>query len=249
MNDFLRVNDVYSEWTEKGFFHYLYTMSQSATPQIDIPFISTSGAATRLDLYYHGTHSGNKILSPLAENLIKDPEFIDAYLAGIAEIFWKLYGENLLKQYAVYSIQYDPIKNYDMEESGYDDKTGTDTQTKSGNQTRAMSGQHKTTGSTTTKTKGYNSTDYVDTDKVENTDTTSYGGDGNVGDTETTTYNNVTNQMSYNNNVNHSITRSGNIGVTTSQQMIQSEIDLWQWNFYNDVLFPAVDRVITIPLY
>ena len=31
------------------------------------------------------------------------------------------------------------------------------------------------------------------------------------------------------------LTRKGNIGVTTSQQMAQSEIALWQWNFYYDV--------------
>ena len=36
---------------------------------------------------------------------------------------------------------------------------------------------------------------------------------------------------------NHRIlTRSGNIGVTTSQQMLQSEIDLRQWNFYNMIM-------------
>lgn len=32
------------------------------------------------------------------------------------------------------------------------------------------------------------------------------------------------------------LTRSGNIGVTTSQQMLQSEIDLRQWNFYNMIM-------------
>ncbi len=28
----------------------------------------------------------------------------------------------------------------------------------------------------------------------------------------------------------------GNIGVTTTQQMIQSEIDLWKWNFYDTIM-------------
>lgn len=32
------------------------------------------------------------------------------------------------------------------------------------------------------------------------------------------------------------LTRSGNIGVTTSQQMLQSEIELRQWNFYNMIM-------------
>ena len=44
------------------------------------------------------------------------------------------------------------------------------------------------------------------------------------------------------------LTRSGNIGVTTSQQMLQSEIELWQWNFYDQV-FEDVDSVLTTPVY
>ena len=44
------------------------------------------------------------------------------------------------------------------------------------------------------------------------------------------------------------LTRSGNIGVTTSQQMIQSEIDLWSWNFIESV-FADVDSVLTIQVY
>lgn len=48
---------------------------------------------------------------------------------------------------------------------------------------------------------------------------------------------------------NYQLTRSGNIGVTTSQQMLQSERDLWMWNFFYDVVFPDVDTVLTIPIY
>lgn len=44
--------------------------------------------------------------------------------------------------------------------------------------------------------------------------------------TDTTTYNNVKDQLSGNDTKAHSLTRSGNIGVTTSQQMIESERDL-----------------------
>ena len=44
------------------------------------------------------------------------------------------------------------------------------------------------------------------------------------------------------------LTRSGNIGVTTSQQMIQSERDLWQWNFFESV-FTDLDYVLTLQIY
>ena len=41
------------------------------------------------------------------------------------------------------------------------------------------------------------------------------------------------------------LTRSGNIGVTTSQQMLQSEINLRQWNFYND-LMNDIDEIMCL---
>lgn len=44
------------------------------------------------------------------------------------------------------------------------------------------------------------------------------------------------------------LTRSGNIGVTTSQQMLESEIALWQWNFFESV-YADVDSVLAIQIY
>lgn len=46
------------------------------------------------------------------------------------------------------------------------------------------------------------------------------------------------------------LTRSGNIGVTTSQQMIQSEIELRQdlYNFYN-IIYDDVDSILCNNLY
>lgn len=42
--------------------------------------------------------------------------------------------------------------------------------------------------------------------------------------------------------------RSGNIGVTTSQQLLQSEISLWKWNFYKSV-FDDVDTYMALSLF
>ena len=41
------------------------------------------------------------------------------------------------------------------------------------------------------------------------------------------------------------LTRSGNIGVTTSQQMLQSEIDLRQWDFYN-MMMDDIDSIMCL---
>lgn len=42
--------------------------------------------------------------------------------------------------------------------------------------------------------------------------------------------------------------RSGNIGVTTSQQMAESEIKLWQWLFFEEV-FKDIDNIFTLSTY
>lgn len=44
------------------------------------------------------------------------------------------------------------------------------------------------------------------------------------------------------------LTRKGNIGVTTSQQMIQSERDLWLWKFFEQV-FKDIDSILTLSIY
>lgn len=41
------------------------------------------------------------------------------------------------------------------------------------------------------------------------------------------------------------LTRSGNIGVTTSQQMLQSEIELRQWKFY-EMIMNDIDEVMCL---
>ena len=47
---------------------------------------------------------------------------------------------------------------------------------------------------------------------------------------------------------NTTIRARGNIGVTTSQQMIESEIELRQKNYY-DIVFRDLDRVLTLDIY
>lgn len=47
---------------------------------------------------------------------------------------------------------------------------------------------------------------------------------------------------------NSTLKRSGNVGVTTSQQMAQSEIELWKWLYFEDV-FKDLDKILTLDTY
>lgn len=117
---------------------------------------------------------------------------------------------------------------------------------------------------------GQNVQDALNSTKSINsgTETTDYNDVSNVGvetseskttGQDTTQYNNRVNKdLGTSSNAtsgtdthirNYTLERSGNIGVTTSQQMIQSQRDLYLWNFFERVVFPDVDRALTLKIY
>lgn len=74
-------------------------------------------------------------------------------------------------------------------------------------------------------------------------------------DTRKETYNNIADTDSrketYNNikdTGSHSLTRSGNIGVTTTQQMAESEIE-YRRHLYFEMVFSDIDKLLTLPIY
>lgn len=48
--------------------------------------------------------------------------------------------------------------------------------------------------------------------------------------------------------ITHETHRHGNIGVTTNQQMLSAERDLWKWYFYT-YIFSDIDKFLTISVY
>lgn len=108
--------------------------------------------------------------------------------------------------------------------------TGTNTETHIGTEQKQYNLSETDTGTATTVKDGTNATTFNTTDTDTGTQTTLDGGS----DTHTR---------------NYTLNRSGNIGVITSQQMIESERALWVWNFFRDVVFPDIDQVLTIQIY
>lgn len=86
----------------------------------------------------------------------------------------------------------------------------------------------------------------TDTETIKGTDSsTSYG------KTDTETVNLATSSTETGGNTftgKETVRRTGNIGITTNQQMIQAERDLWKWNFFSQI-FEDVDRYLTLAVY
>ena len=82
---------------------------------------------------------------------------------------------------------------------------------------RDRSGSGSGSGSDTHSVKGYNESNWSNSDKVERSDSNSWSDTDSTEDTRTTT-------------------RTGNIGVTSSQQLIQQERDVAAFNVYDYIV-------------
>lgn len=136
------------------------------------------------------------------------------------------------KLYDTLSLEYNPIENYSMTELGKDVRTPqlqTDIST--------VYGADTTTETSTDSTMPYDSTEYVERNKNINdftrhprNDSTATVNSGN----ETTT---------------HEFKRSGNIGVTTAQQMIESERHLAYFSFFKVLIRDIIAETCIIQDY
>ena len=259
MNCRQTINDVYDDWKTGG---GVFTNLQ----ELNVPW-AEEDIATALDIYYHGQRSGDKFIARIVD-AVKDGEVLEtSEKTLLSTVIMARYGVNWAKLWATREFEYNPIENYSMTENMTDDttvdefghvltrvndtshtKTGTETNTPDTTETSVPNmensnmvygfnssspvptGESKQTGSNTLTRTGTETVEYDTTDA----DT------GSITDTESGDNTHTR---------NYELTRKGNIGVTTSQQMIQSERDLWLWDFFEDVVFPDVDKILTLSIY
>lgn len=149
-----------------------------------------------------------------------------------------LYGKSHKYEYDklvdTLSLEYNPIENYSMTEKGTDTRTPNITQTNKGKNTNTVG---LDTSITTGKTTFDKSDSFINDSKTTNTGTNTDTQD--IDTTVTTAGNEKT---------VHEFTRSGNIGVTTSQQMIQSERELAMFSVV-DMFAKAIADIILIGVY
>ena len=140
---------------------------------------------------------------------------VASIISNLAEIYNNEYSTKvglLLKDY-------NPIENYNSSET---ESITSNNTTTSGNENTTTTTTNSTTensGETTNKVSPYDSETFNNDNNTTTTNTTT----GNA--TDTTTINDSGN-MSSNGTTSRTLTRKGNIGVTTTQQMIESEYEL-----------------------
>lgn len=140
------------------------------------------------------------------------------------------------------AIEYNPLENYDRYEhwTDYRDIAGSSSGSDSGSSSGSTGG---TTGSTTTnKVSAYDAGNALtthDQSETNGSDSTSNSGEYSSEHSD---------EHSTDDDLEHDGRIHGNIGVTTSQQMLKSELDLGYWNIYEKITDLFLTEFV-IPIY
>lgn len=205
---------------------------------------------TVLDYDYFVSHSADKNVSPFIEKYFvisgteMSPDNVDQFLLNdITTILLNKYYNKWERLYnALVTSNYNPIENYNMVEERTVTGTATTTSTQELNQKTTE--KRDETRTTLNDIYGFNTTAASHTSG--GTETNSTGVNGNTVELQTVGDGNVTTTTSE--LEPYKLTRSGNIGVTTNQQMITSELELRK-NDFIDILFADVDSFLCSKIY
>ena len=140
-------------------------------------------------------------------------------ISSIISNLSKVYENEYTTKVKMLLLEYNPIENYNSSET---ETSSSENTTTSGNENTTTTTTNSTTensGETTNKVSPYDSENFSNdnnsnssnTSTLNGTDSTSISDSGNISSNGTTS---------------RTLTRKGNIGVTTTQQMIESEYEL-----------------------
>ena len=183
-----------------------------------------SSTGAMLDAMFLNQHSANREVTEWVNALATandDNKLSAANIAMLANMIWAKYSRAWTQYFDYLESEYNPITNYDMVEVETPDIT------------RSIESSQTSDVTTTNSRNTFNSATMVDTDS-SNTSGDSESNAQSSEETETGT---------------RTLTRSGNIGVTTTGQILDIDSKFWSnWN-YIDSMFKDVDKFITNGIY
>lgn len=244
INDYISYGDVTNE--------EVVLLFANLTDNTNYPLVSSfidSANYLSLDMDYFLGFSNEKYLSPLMRKAIGyiksqrpsmiDRELFESAIGELTPLIYQRFGVKWKKIYdALVNSTYNPLQNYDMEEKRTPNITHTETYN---NVTDTRTPNLTTSGNANSKTGvyGFNGTSAKDSAQNDGTSSESVTGTdtnvktGNTTNTETGT---------------DTLTRKGNIGVTSSQQLIESEWELRKHDFYA-MIYKDIDSILCLKIY
>lgn len=244
-----RLNDVLPRPTITGIFACLANLADKPLPWADAEI-----SPAELDVLFYYRHGERPISSFTRSYLDTNGVLNPQNIPEVAGILYDVNIRNWERLWDNYVAEYNPIDNYNMIESENGGRSITygHVNTRADNLTHGIDTTEEYTPGSTVVTSGdiygFNSETAVPTGKSSvvgqgGKDTTKRSGSetdsGSVTDTESGKDTHTENRT---------LTRHGNIGVTTSATMIRENINLWIWNFYDSV-FADICKYLAIPIY
>ena len=226
-----------------GFFSDVFGVTFGTSDAF--PFLEDERSASLIDYVYYFKRSGDKYVSDLISK-VTDTELTGQQRVAIAEAFVKLYGDSIIKAWNAYTASYDVTAPYHIAENTQYEHTGGSSMNYDGTIADAHTGtvtDVATAVTSDTTIYGFQADGKPSSSTKDNGTTTR-----THGDTITKTFNNSnTGEDSANDKLG--VTKSGNLGVTDTSTLISREIELRNLNFFNNTLFPLVDKFLTLPIY
>ena len=153
------------------------------------------------------------------------------YLKDRIGIWGKLWGRTFNKWVEALNIDYDPLYNYDRFEEYEDTKANGFKNTSSSNSSTSTGSE--SSSSVTNQVSAYDDADFTNKEYEEAGAETSQTGTGSATSNSS---------GSSDETIKHSAHLYGNIGVTTSVQMLKEQLDVVTWNLYEHISDIFIDE-------
>lgn len=205
----------------------------------------------KIDKLFFTLYGDRPISRYVAEYLKLYPDFETSTQQIISDYVLDMFRDKWARLVADYTAEYNPVENYSMVETevGNESTTGTDTVTDSyTNYKETQKYGHTVTTDTSADVYGYNSSDAVPSDTGNST--TTFGDAGDAGD-ELSITGTKANTTVYAHGVSkgRELHRSGNIGVKTATEMLESDVSFWNSHNFWNLIVADMASILTIPIY
>jgi len=194
-------------------------------------FINNDNYNDIAEEYFIG-YSADKYISSLVSKLYDKNDDLDVLSSKLAKFIYRRFATKWKKIYDALMTQYNPLENYSMLEERTPELTTEETE----NVNTEVTTNRETNASS--KYKGFNASDPVTITTTDGSEDVTTSGASRDNETHKVTENTG----------KETLTRSGNIGVTTSQQMLESEFKVRQYDFYK-MIYNDIDSILCLSIY
>lgn len=184
------------------------------------------------------------------EVLYSDPYFMKDAIG----LWSRKWNRTFTKWVEALALEYSPLENYDRKEDYTDtlNKGISTNSTRNSNNTRTFNNTDTTTPKTTyteeTQVSAFDSSSYQPSQQVTTTPTSLGDTIAHSGTIKDTSGEGVKGSEKEKSKTIHDGRIHGNIGVTTSQQMLEAELSISEWNLYEHITDLFLSEFV-IPIY